>query len=329
MEMVSLYRDIIKKSLAITKKYKHLWFLGFLAALLGNGGELEFVLAQFNKLSSGSLGIGEGVIASFGTGGSNIVKLLASLAYLAQDNILLMIVFGIVLALMIWLAISAQGGLVRAIAVVGGTDFSDLKEHFFKGNKSFLSLLSIVLATRVGAFFIAAVVGIPFAALLMYFLDPSVAGVLVVFAFGVPLLIMASLIAKYAICFHMLEQKKWKAAIVSALKLFRDNWLISIELAVILFVINIIAGAAIILLILIISIPFILIGMVLQNNHQDAAIAVLWAGEIAAFMALVLFGSWLATFQYASWTELFLKIRKGGHLSKIVRVLERWREKYR
>lgn len=329
MEQASFYRDTIKKAIQITKSYKHLWILGFFAALLGNGGELEFILSQFNKLSSGTMRISQGIIASFGTGGSNVIKLIGNLIVLAHNNLGLIIVFGAVLFLFVWLAVSSQGALIRAVAVAGGMGQSNLREHFFKGSSSFFPLLGILLATRIGAFFVVAVIGIPIASLLIYFIDPQLAGVLVLFTLGIPSLIIASLISKYAICFHMLERKTWGQSILSAFKLFADNWLVSIELAVILFVINILMGAGIILLILVLSVPFILAGVMFQSNYQDIAITTLWVGQIIAFILLLLFGSILACFQYACWTELYLKIRKHKHLSKIVRTVMRVHERFR
>ncbi|MBU2575740.1 DUF4349 domain-containing protein [Patescibacteria group bacterium] len=325
----SLYRDIILRAWNTTRNNVHFWILGFLAAFLGNGGELEFILTQFNRLSTGTLEISEGLISAFGTGGSNIIRLVSNLFAPVHDNLPLIILLGVILFALVWLAVSAQGAIIRAIALSGGMDRTDLSEHFFKGSSSFFSLLAIILTTRLGAFFAFAVIGIPIGALMMYFLDPWVAGVLAFFIVGVPFLIIASLISKYAIAYHMLDRKSWKSSIIHALQLFADNWLISIELAIIVFIINILAGAVIILLIVLFSVPFILLASFLQDNYQNITITLLWVGEIVAFVALLLFGSILATFQYACWTELFLKIRKHGHLSKIMRIVLSVRDKYR
>jgi len=329
MATVSLYRNVIKQALFITRKYFYLWILGFLAAFLGNGGELEFILTQFNKLSEGTIGIKEGLISSFGTGGSNIIRLISNLFDQSSNNLLMIILFGVIIFAFIWLAVSAQGAIIRAIAVAGGMDRANLSGHFLKGSSSFFSLLAIILATRLGAFFIIAVLGIPIGALLLYFVDPYIAGALTLFIIGVPFLVIASLISKYAIAYHMLDRKPWKSSLISALQLFSDNWLISIELAVIVFAINILAGALIIFFIILFSVPFVLLGAILQNNYQNTAVTIIWIGEIFAFVCLLLFGSILATFQYACWTELFLKIRKGGHLSKIMRMIMSVHEKYR
>jgi hypothetical protein len=40
---MTLYRSIFRQAWAITWQYKYLWFFGFFAALLGNGGEYEIL----------------------------------------------------------------------------------------------------------------------------------------------------------------------------------------------------------------------------------------------------------------------------------------------
>jgi len=326
MDSPSLYRDTLKRAWNITRNHTHIWVLGFLAALLGNGGEFEFIFTQFNQLSDGTISFGQSILTTLGTGGSNMVQFLVGALTRSQDNYLLLGGITFVLLLAVWLVVSAQGALIRAVAAAGsGSGQGSLSTHFNAGSDSFWQLLAIILATRIGAFFVLAVLGIPLFALLAHMFGLVKPLFLVVFVLGVPLLIIASLIAKFAIAFRMLEHKKWRTAITSSLSLFFDHWLISIELALVLFVINIMAGAAIILVILIFAFPFILLSYFVQSV---ASTVFLWIGQVLALLLLILLGSILATFQYASWTELFLKIRRGKHVSKIVRMVMHVREKY-
>ena len=74
--------------------------------------------------------------------------------------------------------------------------------------------------------------------------------------------------------------------------------------------------------------PFLMLSGVLLPESAGAAVFLAGA-RMLSFLLLVALGSILATFQYASWTELFLRIRERRHTSKIVRMLMGWREKYR
>ncbi|MDP6571503.1 MAG: hypothetical protein QF747_01530 [Patescibacteria group bacterium] len=327
MDSPTLYRDILKRAWSVTKNHTHLWVLGFLAALLGNGGEFEFILTQFNKLSSGTITFGQGVLTTLGTGGSNIVQYAVGLLVKSGENHAMFAVFSVILIVSIWLVVSSQGALIRAIAASSANSgIGSLKGHFLAGNSSFWHLLSILVFTRLGAFFILGVIGLPLFVILMYWIDPIKSLFLVIFVLGLPLFIIASLISKYAVAFRMLENKKWKQSITSALSLFFDHWLVSIELALILFLVNIIVGAVILVVVLIFAVPFILLSYFIQSAVSGIF---LWIGQVLAFLLLLLLGSILATFQYASWTELFLKIRKGKHLSKILRTITHFREIYR
>ena len=208
MDSQSLYRGVLIRAWNTTKNNAHFWILGFFVALLGNSGEFEFVLMQFKKLSSGYADLGGGLIMSIGTGGSNIFGFLIRVFQNTHQGLFEILLFIIIFAVVIWLAISSQGAIVRAIALSADLKKARLREHFFAGSSSFFSLLGIILLTRLGALFVVAVVGIPLALLLMYFLDPWIAGSLALFVIVIPLFMIASLISKYAIAYHMLERKQ-------------------------------------------------------------------------------------------------------------------------
>ena len=325
MDSSSLYRHTLARAWRTTRTHPHAWVLGFLAAFLGNGGELEFVVTQFRELSSGAAEVGESLLAMFGAGGSTIMNALAQLLVRAQASYVLLGAAVFVVLAVLWLIIIAQGALIRAAAAGGD---GALARHLTVAARSFWQLVGVVLATRLLGFFVLGVVGMPLAALLVYFLDPVKALVLVSFALGIPLLAVASLLGKYAIAYHMLEHRRWREAIARALSLFFDHWLVSLELALTLFVINIVVGGVMIVLTLVFAAPFILLTNALPRDAAMTSAVFLLVGQFLAFLPLVALGSIMATFQYASWTELFLRIRKRRHASKLVRVLALLRERH-
>ncbi|MBI1961510.1 MAG: hypothetical protein HYS45_02310 [Parcubacteria group bacterium] len=325
MESASLYRSTLKRAWHTTRTHPHVWILGLLAALLGNGGEFEFVVTQFNRFSTGAVYFGETLLTMFGTGGSTAVNVIAGLLSRVAGNYILAGALAFGALFVAWLVVSAQGALIRAVATPGS---GTLGSHFAAGVRSFWQLLGILVCTRLGAFFVLGVVGMPLFALLLYFTDALKALALVSFVLGVPLLMVASLIAKYAAAYRMLEKSGARSAVVRALALFFDHWLVSVELVLTLFVINVAVGGAMIIMVLIFSGPFLMLSGALEPEGASAAVFLALARTLS-FLLLVVLGSILATFQYASWTELFLRIRERRHTSKIVRVIMRWREKYR
>jgi len=327
----SLYRETLKRAFAITRSHTYLWFFGFLAAFLGNGGEYEFVLNQFNAISSGRWGVSASLISLFGSGGTNIITFFADVArMLPSGSTVVLGGLSFILIMLAWVVISSQGALMRAVAHVSEGRRIALFEHFTAGTRSFWHLFGILAATRIGALLILLVVGAPLAALLMYVIEPLAALLLVLFVVGIPLFVVVSLIGKYAIAFRMIDNEPWDVSIQRALKLFADHWLVSLELALLLFAVNIVAGAVIVLFVFAVSMPFAILGNVLAElGSMIAGSIILQVGRVFGYAFLLVLGSALATFQYACWTELFLKISKKHHLSKLLRVVTGWREKYR
>lgn len=289
---------------------------------------MEFIFVQFSSLSEGLLSFSDSFTPFFGTGGKNIASLFIQIFQLFENNIAILLVL-ILFFIIIWLVISAQGALVRGVAESGILGKTSLRENFLYSSSRFFPLFGILLVSRFVALFIFAVVGLPLAALLMYFVNPVVSIFISVFTIGVPLVIFASMISKYAICYCLFENKKTSESLTMALLLFSNNWFVSIELAVALFVFNLLFGFFIILVVIFFSTPFILMMNLFSESHYLLSLISGVIGEIVSFVVLIILGSVLATFQYGSWVEMFLRIRKRKYLSKLMRSLIFLKEKYR
>jgi len=103
----------------------------------------------------------------------------------------------------------------------------------------------------------------------------------------------------------------------SAGRLFRDNWLVSVEMAVIIFLIDFLASGVVLVILSLFFLPLLLLGLILQLNWLIILIMLL------AIVVIVVFGSALATFQTASWTVLFLRLKERGVLAKLERLFRR------
>ncbi|MDZ4221323.1 MAG: hypothetical protein U1C18_00440 [Patescibacteria group bacterium] len=320
----SLYRATLKRAWRTTRTYPHVWVLGFFAALLGNGGEFEFVVTQFNKLSSGDVFFGESLLAMFGTGGSTVISAMADMLRRISDDALLLGAAAFGALAVLWFVVSSQGAIIHAAAQPKA---GSLGSHFAAARRSFWQILWILLGTRLLALFVLGVVGMPIAALLLYFTDPVKSLALVSFCLGIPLLMVASVISKYAIAYRMLERRDVRSSVARGISLFADHWLVSVELILTLFVVNVAVGGAVILGILALSAPFLMLAGAFGEGVATNVFLAL--GQLFGFLLLVVMGSILATFQYASWTELFLRISRERHLSKVVRTIMGWHKKYR
>jgi len=332
MVLDPLYRPILRAALSVTTRFKTLWLLGFLAAFLGMGGEYEFIFNQYSNVSGGEW---NGLDSFLQFGGASSQDVLAALTAAVKDlslaTIFALLLFLGFLFILGAIVVVAQGALVAGIAQAKETGRVKISAALLAGYKSLWSILAILISTRLLAFFVLAVVGLPLISLLL-FLDESFvssgAG-LIFFVLAIPLFILSSLVAKFAIAYRVIVKEKWRGALTKALVLFADHWLITIELALIIFLINIITAVLFVVVALFLSIPFILLGIVVADLSYVVILKTLVTSALILFLLiLLLLGSALSCFQNSVWTLLFLKIKDKPHAPKLLRVIHGWREKY-
>ena len=118
--------------------------------------------------------------------------------------------------------------------------------------------------------------------------------------------------------------KKMIDAVRLGWELFLSNWLVSLEMAFILFGISFLTTLCVFLSLAILAIPLMLIAYIaLQLASLGLFWFILFSFLILFILIVVLVGSVLTTFQIASWTGLFIELINKGAVSKIVRVFEK------
>ena len=138
----------------------------------------------------------------------------------------------------------------------------------------------------------------------------------------VPAAIILSFIMKYAVAYAVIGNRGVFKAIGRSWLLFKRNWLISFELAFILFLINLLVGLAIILAILFLAVPFLFLGLIFYYAFSIIGSWLIAVLAFASFLVIIVVsGGALAVFQIASWTGLFLALDKKDGESKLVRIV--------
>lgn len=318
----TFYRHIFADAWRIVRANKALWVLGFFVSFLGNGGVYELLVQ-----GAGRLGLSEdfGAYASLGllSGWHNLVPSLQNLG--AANFVVLMLLVLTVLALTIvalWVVISAQGGLivgVRDAAKGRKTRFGSL---FAAGNETFVPLLVLNVLSRLA---ILAFFYLLLALTVLYLADAniwSVLAYLVGFVCLLPITVIIGFGSIYAACYVAIQRMPLVSAIEAAIALFRKYWLISLETALFLFGVNMIAafGIGIVTSAAAIAlVPFLIGASLLKSASALAIVSAIAVIVGVVFLALV--GAFLAAFQYAVWVSLFTKLHTRGHggLSKIAR----------
>lgn len=328
-----LYRNILSQALKITWKNKYLWFFGLFAAILGNGGEYEILSRGMGDGSvSGTLTWFEG-IKQTGIFSWQAVDNIINLAKTDTVSLIMVFVVGLILialsAFVVWLSIVSQVALVNGAAsqISDGKD-GDIKSGLMAGLKKFWPVFSLNLIAKVIIFTIFVVLGLP----VIYFAS-SYGSILVNLFYVLMFIVFAlivlalSFIIKYAIGYAVIKDNKTWEAFKAGWNLFVKNWIVSLEMAVLLFLISLGASLLYLLAVLIFAIPFAL--LILIFFKLSIAIAAFIAFSAIAFyiVSLGLIGATLSTFLISSWTGLFLELVNKGVESKLVRVVNSLLEK--
>lgn len=326
-----LYRDILKKSLKISWNHKYLWFFGLFASLLGGSGNFRMSFSKMGEdwnrnffasfihvMKSGSFN--GGVF-------SNIGRLFTKDPFSATVFIVFSLAFIVLALFLLWLAIVSQVGLVNNSAKTIKSSDNDkkttIREGLNVGMQYFWQTLSLNLIVSSAIFFLVVFIGLPLIYLtanastavnLLYFLS---------FIIFVPLALILSFLLKYAICFMVIKKEKAVDSIGRAWKLFINNWLISIEMALILFFVDILFIFALGLAALVLAIPYLFIAFGLASLVSINLFWIMFTVFIVCMIFLVIAGgSFLTTFKLTAWTDLFIHISGKGGISKIIRFAE-------
>lgn len=324
-----LYRAILSQAWKNTWRNKYLWYFGLFAALLGNGGELEIIFRGFSGdvfegFVPSLVGIAETGIFSLGAL-ANMGKLLVTDPFSFFVALTVLLLFAIISGFLVWMIIISQISLVyNSSRIITG------KKHYFKeainkGMKKFWPILSLNLLLKF-IFYLS----------LVFISLPIISGIsssslvfgnvvyAILFLFFMPIAVFLSFIIKYAVCYCVIKDSNFFTSLSSGWKLFKKNWLISIEMSFILLFINLLVGLVIIILFFVLAVPFLFILLVFSNFAMQINF---WIISFAAFLlflvVLAITGAALATFQIYSWTNLYIELVSKGGVAKIARLFEK------
>ena len=318
------YRNILKQAWRLTWRNKYLWWFGIFAALLGNGGEFEILFNNTGANPSQALFPAWQGVASTGVFSWQTLANVGDL--FARDTlniILVLLTCLIVLAVflfLVWLVVVSQAAIVNNSAAIIKQKGPALREGFNAGILNFWPVLGLNVLVRVIIYALLVAISLPaiyfsanFSAKVFYF----VALILTVVA-----AIVLSFIAKYAIAYVVINKSRVGRAVSQSWRLFKENWLISFEMAVILFIINLLVGLGIVLAILTLAVPFLFLSLIFFYAFAAVGSWLVALLAFACFIAVIVStGAALAVFQIASWTGLFMELDKKGGTAKLVRVI--------
>lgn len=326
---MTIYRHILSEALKTTWHYKYLWFFGLFAALLGNSGELEVIFRGFSGAPNPGLFPGLSNLGETGIFSTGIFNNIANLSRSDPFTLFLMLgVFLIVVGIsvfLVWLAVVSQAALVNNVAREKADKTHDFKEGMHEGVKKFWPVFGLNVLYRLVLYVAFFLLSVPIITSINQGSGAAINILYIIsFVVFVPLGIIFSFITKYAIAFIVVKKEKFMSAIRLGWQLFEKNWLISIEMAFLLFAISFLVGIAAVLILLVLTIPFLFIGILLSSvGFYFNMYAIMVSALILYVGFIAILGAMLSTFQVSAWTNLFIELVSRGGVSKLVRFINK------
>lgn len=321
--MEKFYTKLLKKTFSLSWKSKKLWLFAFFAAFLGQGTVYEFLLRTFSNLREGRTAID--VIAEFANTGVLSMLSLGSLSEIWQADItaiasslFFLLLIMVILAIILSFAVVGQAGVVDGIIRADQKKKTTIKELFQLGVDKFWQILSLNIITKV--VLLSLLLSIAF---LTSFLmtNSQFINYIIFIAFFIIFIIGGILIyflTIFGTAFIVLRHKTVKESLAQSLKLFKNNMLLSLELGVLLFIINIILSTIFVFGMFFILSPFIIIFII--SLSAGSAIGTTITSFILGcifFGGLIVYGSWYNTFNIGVWSLLFEEIAIKGVKARV------------
>ena len=311
----TIYRGVLARAWRLAWANKPLWILGFLAIFWGNLGAYNVLDRSFGFPSLSSYPDKPGLVAS--------VVDKATPASIVVGILITLLVLGIIAGLVALVTI-ARGGLIDAVARRDASKTPAIKDSLVLAKKSFWSLLGIALISRLDVP-LSLFVLVPFARRAALSGQEHFTIFLVMFIVVTLLSLTFSFLGIYASAYVMLKGEGFVPAIRKSLSLFARFWLISIEMALILYAVTLVVGIGLIVAGFVIGIPLMLMYFIFLFMHVPGAMLIVGIPATTLYVVLLLcVGSAFATFHMAAWTILFKRLSEEGAVAKVVRLTARF-----
>ncbi len=325
---MSFYRSIIRQAFSITWQFKYLWFFGLFATLLASNFEIEFINRFLNQGTNTIYGWQN--LLSYKSW-SGLIELIR-IDFTSFIGVLILLVVLVILAIaIIWLSVVSQVALINNGNKIFGNirKASPERKHdvsigFKEGKRYFWPVLFLNIVIRIVVYALALATIAPF---IIWSTSKGIVFsliYLIIFIVFFSFALSLALMARYAIATVIIKGKSFVEAIQYGWNLFWDNWLVSLEMAFILFAISLLGTFLILISVLIVAIPFIILYVVtLMIGFYPLWILMLTLTILLMTAIVVIGGSMVTVFQTVTWVGLYNQLIGQGATSKLERMFGR------
>ncbi len=322
----SFYRRIVNDAFRVAWHHKHLWVFGFFATMAGFGSVSEVFMNAYNQSGELVPRIAQGGTVYTTMPGVAMVHALivsSSSPFLAAG--VFAAVGAIVLAIFAWISLVSLGALLSSARKIERGGEPTFAEAVKTGTDRFWPLLGITAATKLASGAAFAFI----AANLFFFVKDHGLGsgmfYLGSFIVFTAIAVSAAVIGVFASVYAVLKNERFVRALSLGARLYADHWLVGLEMALVLLLVNLVVGIIAAVVVLVFSVPIIfLIVLAAIFKAQAVIVALMTVSALMLIIAIVLAISFLTSLQAAAWTLLWAELVEKKPAAKLVRAAHAW-----
>ena len=315
MKKQSLYREALSASFLFSWKQKKLWVFGLLAAMLGQMGMAEFIVKVL-KIGSTNSTAKLLLFPTFVRSGD--WNFFVPIDVKIWAIVLGLLLFGI-FSFLVFAAVSSQGAIIHSVAKsVKKNKLPKMGDSWHVGVHHAGRLFFINVIKKLVLFISSLFIGIFIFDLVVDFSFLSFFLYLLLFIVAAVISLSITIMSIYAAGYVVVEQYSFVESLQSAWKLFKNHWLVSIEVGFIVLLAEIIMVVFAIWGVAILFLPTMIIWFMSVLSLNSALwVAGTTIATILSSIFVMLLGSFFTVFTTSVWTYLFMKMHKVGIVSTI------------
>lgn len=308
----SLYREILFQAWQITWHQKLMWILGLFSAFIATGGALELLSRNLKW-----------VFSPYPWWRSyHLMPSHLNAPVTVWLFVLILILLGL-FAIFIWAVIRSFISLIKSANSYREKTKIDLARIWHKSQEKFWPVFGAVAVFKILEYLFIFLSLLPLWGFILGYWDITKLWVIypLVFLIAVFGSLLCSFMVVFTSCYIVLENDKITDSIFRSLNLFGRHWLVSLEMAIIIFVINFIFSTLAVAIIVIVTIPVAaIVFSSLVFSLPIFGSAAVFLGILLSTLLILWVAGILGTFHTVAWTLLFKRMHNDNALSKLIRL---------
>lgn len=315
-----LYMQTVKNGLQFAWKNKAVWVFGLFAAFLGQMGMVEF-LGKVSIVSADA----DKHLGTVGAIGLKLTKTGTLMALTFGNKLMVLFLLILLFALavvFVFVTVVSQGAIIHSSvqSIKNKNKKSvDIVKAWRVGVANFWRIFSINLLKKVVIIFLSMFVSLSaFGAVKVPTAGNNFLFLLIFLMAGIIGLVLSFLVV-YAAAYVIVEKLSVLDAIEKAWYLFWKQWLVSLEIGLIVLFFNVVLGFFALLGFMAFFLPALLIWFVAVVVSNQILLSAGFIFSIIVFTSyLMLLGAFFTVFTTYMWTYLFMKMHKKEIGSRIM-----------